>query len=56
MYEINDLLQKQRDALSGLHIRLYVNLTGPEYNALVKAIWRIDRQLKELNEMEQQNV
>lgn len=55
MYELYDNLEAQREALVSIHVKVQ-NLTGPEYNAIVKAIWRIDRHMREMREMEQQNV
>lgn len=42
-------LTRQREALSGLFIRL-ANPSAAEYNALVKAMWRIDREIWEAAE------
>jgi hypothetical protein len=39
-----DALSKQRRALAGLHARLN-DMSPAEYNALVKAIWRLDREI-----------
>ena len=50
-YELYDSLNAQRKALVGLHARLQ-NLTTGEYNALIKAVWRIDRQMLELRQQE----
>jgi hypothetical protein len=46
------MLNKDREALSGLHARLN-DMTQREYNALVHAIWNIDRLIRELNEGEE---
>ncbi len=44
-----DRLNRQREALSGLFVRL-LNPSAAEYNALVKAIWRLDREIWEAGE------
>ena len=43
-----DILKRDRDALVGLHVRL-ADMSAKEYNALVHAMWRIDREIGELN-------
>jgi hypothetical protein len=45
-------LERDRKALSNLHVRL-TDKTADEYNALVHAIWNIDRLIRELNEGEE---
>lgn len=41
-------LSAQRGALAGLHSRLD-DMSAKEYNALIKAIWRIDREIWEMS-------
>ena len=43
-------LQRDRRALTGLHARV-TDLSREEYNALVHAIWNIDRLERELLEV-----
>ena len=45
-----DTLERDRKALSTIHARVQ-NLSTEEYNALIHAIWNIDRQLRELREL-----
>lgn len=42
-------LNKRRRALAGLHTRLN-DMTQGEYNALIKAIWQLDREIWEVAE------
>jgi hypothetical protein len=44
-----DRLRRDREALTGLFVRL-LNPSAAEYNALVKAMWRIDREIREVDE------
>lgn len=46
-----DTLNRDREALTKLHARL-TDMSRDEYNALIHAIWNIDRQLLELTEGE----
>lgn len=49
------VLDRDRKALCDIHARVQ-NLTTEEYNALIHAIWAIDRQLRELREQQEINV
>jgi hypothetical protein len=44
-------LDRDRKALCNIHASVQ-NLSADEYNALIHAIWSIDRQLRELREIE----
>lgn len=44
------VLDRDRKALSEIHARVQ-NLSTVEYNALIHAIWAIDRQLREQQEI-----
>lgn len=50
MSNLIEKLQRDRSALAGLHARLS-DLSGAEYNALLHAIWNIDRLESELVEV-----
>jgi hypothetical protein len=41
-----DKLNRERRALADLHSRL-TDLSPAEYNALIHAIWKLDRQINE---------
>lgn len=45
-------LDRDRQALCNIHASVQ-NLSSDEYNALIHAIWSIDRQLRELNEIKE---
>jgi hypothetical protein len=44
-----DRLRRDRDALTGLFTRLQ-NMRKDEYNALIHAMWRLDREIREVDE------
>lgn len=46
-----DKLNRDRETLAHLHARL-TDMSRDEYNAIIRAIWNIDRQLRELTEGE----
>lgn len=49
--EYKEKLNRERQALTQLHTRLQ-DMSKEEYNALVHAIWRLDRAIRELDEQE----
>jgi hypothetical protein len=44
-------LERDREALSGLHVK-FGDLSWGEYNAVLHAIWMIDRELQDMKERE----
>ena len=50
-FERKEKLNRERAALAGLHARLQ-SMSKSEYNALVHAIWRLDREINDLQEQE----